>query len=72
MAISDRIVVMNRGRIEQEGDPATIYRQPRSAFVADFLGAANIVEVTRIADGMVETAVGRFAVAGERPAERRS
>ncbi len=46
MAISDRIVVMNGGRIEQEGDPATIYRQPRSAFVADFLGAANIVVVT--------------------------
>jgi len=68
MAISDRIVVMNGGRIEQEGDPATIYRQPRSAFVADFLGAANIVAVTAIADGMAETAVGRFAFTGEGPA----
>ena len=68
LAISDRIVVMNGGRIEQEGDPATIYRQPRSAFVADFLGAANIVEVTSIGNGAVETPVGHFAIAGDLPA----
>ena len=48
LAISDRIVVMNGGRIEQIGDPASIYRSPRSAFVADFLGAANIVEGQRL------------------------
>jgi iron(III) transport system ATP-binding protein len=63
LAISDRIVVMNGGHIEQIGDPASIYRSPRSAFVADFLGAANIVEGYASDGGLVETAVGRFAVA---------
>ena len=61
MAISDRIVVMNGGRIEQMGDPGTIYRAPRSAFVADFLGAANIVE-GQARGGVAETPVGRFAI----------
>ena len=44
MAISDRIVVMNQGRIEQIGDPVTIYRRPATAFTAEFIGQANIVE----------------------------
>lgn len=43
MAISDRIVVMSKGRIEQEGAPLEIYDQPRTRFVADFIGAANIL-----------------------------
>ncbi len=42
-AISDRIAVMNEGRIEQIGTPREIYLQPGSAYVADFLGAANIL-----------------------------
>jgi iron(III) transport system ATP-binding protein len=42
MIISDRIIVMNRGRIEQEGDARTLYTQPASAFVATFLGVANL------------------------------
>ena len=43
MAMSDRIIVMREGRIEQEGRPLEIYDHPRSRFVADFIGAANIV-----------------------------
>ena len=43
MIISDRIIVMNRGRIEQEGDARTLYARPASAFVATFLGVANMV-----------------------------
>ena len=46
MTLSDRIVVMNRGRIEQIGPPTEIYRRPRTAFVADFIGQANFVEAT--------------------------
>lgn len=42
LAMSDRIVVMNKGRIEQIGPPAEIYDRPVSRFVADFIGAANI------------------------------
>jgi iron(III) transport system ATP-binding protein len=44
MAMSDRIVVMNAGRIEQIGTPRDIYRWPTSRFVADFIGRANFVE----------------------------
>ena len=43
MVISDRIVVMNAGRIEQIGDPATIYRHPANSFTAEFIGQTNIV-----------------------------
>ncbi|HER24786.1 MAG TPA: ABC transporter ATP-binding protein [Candidatus Atribacteria bacterium] len=46
LAISDRIVVMNRGHIEQLGDPYTIYRTPETSFVAGFIGLANIYEGT--------------------------
>ena len=42
MSISDRIVVMNQGKIEQTGTPREIYRMPESVFVAEFIGKANI------------------------------
>jgi iron(III) transport system ATP-binding protein len=67
LAISDRIVVMNKGRVEQIGDPSTIYRFPRTSFVADFLGAANIIEGRVIDRGMVDSPIGRFAVTSEAP-----
>ncbi len=43
LAISDRVVVMNSGRIEQVGSPRELYRSPATRFVADFIGSANIV-----------------------------
>jgi len=43
LAMSDRIVVMRAGRIEQSGTPGEIYNYPRTAFVADFVGSANLV-----------------------------
>ncbi|GIG89302.1 ABC transporter ATP-binding protein [Plantactinospora endophytica] len=43
MALSDRIVVMNAGRIEQVGPPRDLYARPRNAFVADFMGYQNIL-----------------------------
>lgn len=46
MVISDRIIVMNNGRIEQEGDARTLYSRPASVFVATFLGVANLAEGT--------------------------
>ena len=49
LAISDRIVVMNQGHIEQLGDPYTIYRKPETSFVAGFIGLANIYEGTIVA-----------------------
>jgi iron(III) transport system ATP-binding protein len=44
MALSDRIVVMNQGRIEQIGKPEDIYRYPATRFVADFIGRANFLD----------------------------
>ena len=44
MTLSDRIVVMNNGRVEQVGAPQEIYQKPASVFVADFIGKANFIE----------------------------
>ena len=44
LAMADRIVVMNHGRVEQVGSPAEIYGRPATAFVADFVGAMNILD----------------------------
>jgi len=56
-AISDRIAVMNDGRIQQIGTPQEIYARPNSAYVADFLGAANILT------GRYTTEAGRTKLA---------
>ena len=56
LAISDRVIVMNVGTIEQIGSPEQIYNTPRNRFVADFVGSANILEgkvVESRADGTV-------------------
>ena len=45
LAMSDRIGVMNQGRLEQVGTPAEIYREPRTGYVADFVGGANLLPV---------------------------
>jgi ABC-type Fe3+/spermidine/putrescine transport system ATPase subunit len=44
--MSDRVIIMNGGKIEQFGTPEDIYDRPRNRFVADFIGSANIVEGT--------------------------
>ena len=54
LAISDRIAVMDRGRILQIGTPLEIYHRPANRFVADFVGLANFVEGRVIAAGRVE------------------
>jgi iron(III) transport system ATP-binding protein len=46
MVVSDRIIVMNRGRIEQQGDARTIYTRPANRFVAQFIGLANLLPGT--------------------------
>ena len=61
MAVSDRIVVMNRATIAQEGAPRELYERPRDAFVAGFMGDANRVHATlaRRDDGFADVRVGR-------------
>ncbi len=46
LVMSDRVVVMDKGVIQQVGDPETIYAQPANAFVANFIGVANLLEGT--------------------------
>lgn len=60
MAIADRIVVMNAGRIEDIGPPARIYRQPRTLFAAGFMGEMNRVPVKGEGD-FVSTPFGRLS-----------
>ncbi len=59
MAVSDRIIVMKGAEIAQEGSPHDLYERPKSAFIADFIGDANLVdcEVLSAADGGAEIAV---------------
>ena len=42
--MSDRIIVMNQGLIQQVGTPVDIYNEPQNAFVADFIGESNIID----------------------------
>ncbi|MGA7862892.1 MAG: ABC transporter ATP-binding protein [Stellaceae bacterium] len=51
MVMADRIVILNAGRIAQIGTPEEIYNRPASAFVASFMGAANIVPLRLRSDG---------------------
>ncbi len=66
MALSDRIVVMNKGKIEQMGTPGEIYHTPATRFVADFIGRANFVDATVIEESgsnlVVEVLGRRFTV----------
>ncbi|MBN1993004.1 MAG: ABC transporter ATP-binding protein [Anaerolineae bacterium] len=50
MGLSDRIVVMNNGKIEQVATPAEIYTKPASVFVADFVGQSNFIKSTVLTD----------------------
>lgn len=53
LEMSDQIVVLNRGRIEQSGSPVEIYAHPRNRFVAGFIGSFNVLEVSRGGSGEI-------------------
>ncbi|MCG5214895.1 ABC transporter ATP-binding protein [Streptosporangium sp. KLBMP 9127] len=54
LSLSDRVAVMNAGRIEQLGTPDEVYRRPATRFVAQFIGAANVLEGTVTAAGLLD------------------
>ncbi|MEI3228110.1 MAG: ABC transporter ATP-binding protein [Lachnospiraceae bacterium] len=54
LTMSDKIVVMNQGYIQQIGSPEDIYNEPINAFVADFIGESNIIDGIMIKDELVE------------------
>ena len=64
LTMSDRLAVMNAGRIVQIGTPREVYEEPAEAYVADFLGAANLMEVEVISAGALR--LGDFALSAER------
>ena len=61
LTMSDTIVVMNQGYIQQMGSPEQIYNEPENAFVADFIGESNIVDGLMIHDELVEIFGAKFA-----------
>src|SRR5437870_6633919 len=70
LSLSDWIAVMNAGKVEQAGGPWDIYYHPRTAFLADFVGAVNLVpaRVAELGDGAVTVTFGPHRAAVRRPA----
>ena len=65
LTMSDTIVVMNHGRIQQIGDPKGIYDEPKNAFVADFIGESNIIDGTMLEDDLVRFSGTEFQCVDE-------
>lgn len=60
LSMSDTVVVMDKGQVQQIGSPLDIYNEPNNAFVADFIGESNILEGVMIEDFLVELAGQKF------------
>ncbi len=54
LTMSDTVVVMDKGRIQQIGTPEDIYNEPKNAFVADFIGESNIIDGVMVRDKLVK------------------
>ena len=65
LTMSDTIVVMNNGRIQQIGDPKRIYDEPKNAFVADFIGQSNLLTGVMLEDELVMMAGKEFPCVDE-------
>ena len=61
LTMSDTIVVMDKGRIQQIGTPEDIYNEPKNAFVADFIGESNILDGIMLQDELVQFFGRKFA-----------
>lgn len=70
MTMADTVAVMNSGRIEQMGHPADIYELPRTVFVANFLGQANLIVGTRAGNAGADVVVSSFGQSFAIPSER--
>ncbi len=64
LGLSDRIAVMNAGRIEQLGPPREIYEHPATRFVADFIGSSTMLRARAVSAGRVALAGSALAVSG--------
>jgi spermidine/putrescine transport system ATP-binding protein len=61
LTMSDTVVVMDKGCIQQIGTPEDIYNEPKNAFVADFIGESNIIDGIMVEDGIVQMYGRKFA-----------
>jgi putative spermidine/putrescine transport system ATP-binding protein len=68
LALSDRICLMNNGKIAQLGTPRQMYEEPQNLFVADFIGISSIIH-GKVKAGALETAIGTLPLMGTIPAE---
>lgn len=66
-AVADRVMVMNQGRIEQDGTPEEVYYRPATPFVARFLGFTNLLPGQVKPGGQVETSWGNWPIAPVQP-----
>ncbi|MCQ2054680.1 MAG: ABC transporter ATP-binding protein [Fibrobacter sp.] len=62
IAVSDRVLVMYKGAIIQDGSPEDVYEHPVNRFVATFIGEANIIECEKISDKLIKSAFGELVV----------
>ena len=67
LALADRVAVMDRGRLVQAGPPRQVYDRPATRFVAEFLGAANILTGRRSGDGALECPAAACTLRGTAP-----
>ena len=73
LSMADTVAVMNRGRLEQSGTPAAIYDQPDTAFVASFVGTANMLPAVLVQQGgsfALELPGGALPIEPPRPVQR--
>ncbi len=66
LTMSDRIILMRRGHIVQEGPPADLFDRPATRFVADFMGVENLLEgvIEAVSDGIATVRIGDATIAG--------
>jgi spermidine/putrescine transport system ATP-binding protein len=72
MTMADTIAVLNRGRVEQVGNPVELYENPRTAFVAGFLGQSNLLSVNVVSRDAHTVVVDFHGVRLQMPAARLS
>jgi spermidine/putrescine transport system ATP-binding protein len=68
LGLSDRVAVMDRGRVVQVGTPSELYESPHNTFVAQFVGGCNLLPATRSDSRTASTALGTLEVAKDLPA----
>ncbi len=65
LSLTDRVAVMHAGQLHQLADPHTLYTQPATQFVAEFVGEADLIAGTRAGAFMVDTLIGRLSTSNE-------